>query len=270
VTGVNAHATLLKRRSESYFEGPMAADKPIITPDKLPPIFVRANLSFRINNEPVSFLNQYVSSFGISGIRWAHLDPTEHLGEQLLVQVDVLCKDRFKFLTDGGITTEYTTDVTYFGIRFHLKESDEKRLARAIQNEGTYPTQYLRKYPRIPAQARISTVPMLAIAQAPDKSLIVFSIANISPTGLLLYTENQVASVFLPGDRIWIQIEPRGDLLNSFKLEGLICRVMMDKNPETQNINRYLGIRITHLNDKDRQNFLDILRTVLNNLKVVD
>jgi hypothetical protein len=109
-------------------------------------------------------------------------------------------------------------------------------------------------------------MPMRAIIKDQNNELIAFDIANMSPNGILLYTENPNAIFFKPSSRIQVQVEPRGMIFEPFHFEGIICRLMQDKNLESNNWSRYLGIRFTHINEANKQTFLEMLKAVIKNL----
>ena len=235
-----------------------------------PPLYIKSNLTFSILDGKIpkefNFINQPVSPFGIAGLRWAHFDPIDHVGDEVKATVQVISSDPFTFSTDALLTAEATTDATYLGIKFYMNPSDQERLSAAIKKEGFYPTSYIRKYPRIPAIDTIYSMPVRAIVKTTE-TMIVFDIANISPNGILLQTENPTAVTLMPGSRITVQIEPRGDILQSFRFEGMICRIIMDKNPRTKNINRFLGIRLTKMEDAEKAIFQSVLKAVIANLQ---
>ena len=213
-------------------------------------------------------MNQGVSAFGISSLKWAQFDPTEHVGEKIQVTVDLLTKVRSRFTTQALLTAEMTTDASYLGMKFLLPPAERERLVAVIKQEGFCPTAYIRKYPRIPATNSIPNMPLRAIVRDHQDSLLVFDIANMSPNGILLYTENPRASFFVPTSRLVAQVEPRGEMFQSFEFEGAVCRVLLDRNPETGNMTRYLGIRFMRLTKTDKDNLLDILRAVLSNITI--
>lgn len=235
----------------------------------LQPIFIRSNLTFKVADREFNFLNHGVSVFGISGLRWPHSDPTGLVGQPTRVLVDVLARERFKFSAEALLTAEVTTDAFYLGAKFYLPEADRKRLARTISEEGFYPTNYIRKYPRIPAWTNISAMPVRTIVQTDSDELVVFDVANMSPNGILLHSENAKAAEYMPGSRIRAQVEPRGEPYKPFSFDGQVCRIMLDKNPQSGNVARYLGIRMTRIDEDEKQNFLEILQSVLNKLKDV-
>jgi hypothetical protein len=245
-----------------------------------PPIYIKANYSFKLLENPqlaahlqnnpyleFRYLNQPISAFGVSGLRWAQFDPLDRVGEKTDVTIDVLAATRYKFTTPATLTAEITGETTYLGLKFYSSDFDRSRLMASIKTEGFYPTNYIRKYPRIPASGQIHSMPLRAILRATTPDLIVFDIANMSPNGILLLTENPLASTLLPGTRVFAQVEPRGNIHLPFEFEGLVCRVMMDKDPKSPNIARYLGIRFLRMVEGQKEIFEMVLRTVLENIQ---
>jgi hypothetical protein len=232
-------------------------------------MFIKSNFLFALKggDREYSFLNQGVSIYGISGLRWTAFDPADHVGDEVTATMDVLAREKFRFSTLARLTAETTADSSYLGMKFYLSDFEKTRLAAAIQKEGYYPTDYVRKYPRIPARGVIASMPLRAIVNSDANDLVAFDIANMSPSGVLFCTENPKAALFPPGMRLRVQIDPRGERFSAFKFEGLVCRVSMEKNPETKNISRYLGIRFLRIPDNERQHFLEILRAVLDNIQ---
>ena len=90
---------------------------------------------------------------------------------------------------------------------------------------------------------------------------------NLSPDGILLHTENQAALNVRPGDRLSLMLEPRGWFPMSIKVQGLVCRVSDEMNPQSGNLMRYLGIKFTKVDDVNRTAFLDLLKDILARIK---
>jgi hypothetical protein len=234
-----------------------------------PPIFIKSNFVFKIREREFSFLNHGVSVFGITGLKWTHFDPIDRVGEKVQITIDVLAKQRFSLTTAARLTSEQTTDATYLGMRFDLSEFDKMKLTGAIAREGFCPTEYIRKYPRIPAVASVAAMPLRVIAQEDSLGeLMVFDVANVSPNGILLHSENPKAILFQPGSRIRAQVEPRADLFHAFDFEGVVCRLVMDKHPALSNITRYLGIRFLNIPKDQKAHFLDLLKVIVKSFQI--
>lgn len=230
------------------------------------PIFIKGNVRFALLGREFNFPSEDVSPFGVSGLRLNNANPEDLVGTAVNASIEIMASRRFVFYSDSRITSEATVDAVYMGLSFSLREEIKRRLIQAIQKEGYYPTSYMRKYPRIPASENIPTMPLRAILSSTMTESIAFDIANMSPNGVLLYTENPAANVLLPGMRITVQIEPRGMPVRATHFDGMICRVMQNVNVQNNNIRRYLGIRMLRLSADDRQNFRDTLKAVLTHI----
>jgi len=242
----------------------LKAAKAAATP---PPIFIRANFKFHVLGQEFSFLNQAISVFGVSALKWSYFEPISRVGELVSISVDVLARERFKFTTTGSLMAEQTVDANMLSIRFHLQPQDKVKLEHAIAVEGFCPTSHMRKYPRIPAVQKISDMPLRAIAQVDDNDQMVFDIANLSPNGILLYTENPKGGIYLPGNRVRGQIEPRGSYADSIHFEGIVRRTFQERNLDSQNLAHYLGVRFSHIPPSQQDRFVDLLRSVLHDIK---
>src|SRR5699024_7492307 len=101
------------------------------------------------------------------------------------------------------------------------------------------PTEFLRKYPRIPSSRLIQTFPTRSIVMPkpaspglPQEPPIVFDVCNLSPTGVLLSTENQLSLMLRAGERLNMVLEPRGWFPTHISFQGMVCRLVDDLNPE--------------------------------------
>lgn len=233
----------------------------------LPPIFIRANLSFSLMKNKYELLHQNISEYGLLGVRWPHFDPFELVSEEIRVQITTVGQKPNSFDVKATIVAERTISANYLGMQFEFNEIDRIRLREAISNEGFYPTHQLRKYPRIPAVAELSTMPLHAIVHGPTGELTNFDVVNLSLSGILLHTENLRGGFFNPGARLKAQVDPRGAVSFPFMFEGIVCRVSAMQNIKTKNIGRSLGIKFIKIADSDKQNFFEILRSVLDKFK---
>ncbi len=188
--------------------------------------------------------------------------------------MQILGKTPLDFETPATILREFTLFAEYFGLRFHLSGEQRSALEQAILAEGFLPTEHVRKYPRIPVMSAISTFPLRVTAvPAGQQNLfeapLVFDVKNLSPNGVLLSTESQIALVLAPGQRLNLTLEPRGSFPLQVQVEGLICRVTDDLDPESRNLTRYLGIKFTRVDEVNRAVFLDLLKDILEKLKTI-
>ncbi|MBI3556310.1 MAG: PilZ domain-containing protein [Deltaproteobacteria bacterium] len=239
--------------------------KAMTAPTKLalPPMFVPANIEFTLNGKAYAFAKEGVSLFGTAGLITPDFSPIDLVGEVVAVTINVLTFPPLRISTPAQLTAQLTTEKEYIGLKFRLSDSDRERMNEAIRREGFYPTSYIRKYPRIPARESIPYVPIRAVVLTPGEEVTVFDVANISPNGILLYSENFKSNLFPPGSDILIQVEPRGQMFEAFDVEGIVRRVVMDKNNKSGLITRYLGVRFTRILDEGEENFRAILHAVL-------
>lgn len=233
----------------------------------IPNLFVKANFSFTYDGKTHDYINQYISSHGLSGIRWPFCDPRTLVGQPTLVNIELLWGERKKLRTRGVFTAERGKDTTYLGVRFLLDEGTKNEVENAIMEAGTVPTSHIRKYPRIPAQAMISTMPLTAIMTYNGEAMST-QVANISPNGVLLYTENPKASFMDPGQRVKVQLEPRGEFFIAVGFEALVCRILEERDTSSRNVERYLGLHVTRFEPGHKESFLALLQDILLRLKI--
>lgn len=245
-----------------------------------PPVFIRGHLTFSIDGHTLEFIHQAVSTFGVTGLPWAPLDPLKHFGKAVTVQVRVPAQPQpLAFSCPAHILREKTQYSEYMGLRFDIPAAIKTQLEALIKKGGFYPTEYVRKYPRIPSDDHIQTFPLRAmgIPNQDDMSKhphtlnaadpILFDVGNLSPNGVLISTENQSAIDLLPGDRIDLMLEPRGWFPKKVEMEGVICRINDEMVANTGNLRRYFGVKFTRVDSTNRQIFLDLLRDILERMK---
>ncbi|MGK5084056.1 PilZ domain-containing protein [Bdellovibrionota bacterium FG-1] len=199
------------------------------------------------------------------------MNPKTDFGREISVALRIPSTENIHLVTRGYLMRESTTVAQRMGIKFCLEPDIQTKLSQLIQVSGFYPTDYLRKYPRIPTDTRIQTFPVHVLASLEGQPAatppIVLSISNLSPNGLLLYTENQQALTLNPGQKIRLTIEPRGWFPMPVQLQGLICRIVDELEPKNGNIIRYLGIKFLSVDDINRTAFLDLLKDILGQIK---
>lgn len=246
------------------------------------PVFVKGHLTFSVDGQDFEFIHRNLSVFGVAGLPWGPLNSRDHFGREVTVSLRVTSPEPLQLLTKARIMRESTTVGEHMGLKFYFDKGQEdarSKLQSLIDRHGFYPTEYLRKYPRIPANAAIQTFPLRALAFVappgsegmPDAARqavpLILDIANLSPNGILLHTENQSALVIQPGDRLDITLDPRGWFPMPIRVQGLVCRVTDELNPTTGNLLRYLGIKFARVDDVNRTAFLDLLKDILDRMK---
>lgn len=245
-----------------------------------PAVFIRGHLTFTLDGHTLEFIHQAVSAFGVTGLPWPPLDPLRHFGKAVTVSVRIPSQPQpFAFSCPAHILREKTHYSEYMGLRFDLPADIKKQLDALIQKSGFYPTEYVRKYPRIPSDDHIQTFPLRAMGIPNPDDLakhrkastaldpILFDVGNLSPNGVLISTENQSAIDLLPGDRIDLMLEPRGWFPSKVEMEGVICRINDEMVAKSGNLRRYFGIKFTRVDSANRQIFLDLLRDILERIK---
>ncbi len=229
-------------------------------------VYVRANFSFTLEGKNFTYVNQNISSFGITGLKWTLFDPRLALGREVKVSVEILAGERPKIEISGTLTSEKTAEAAYLGIKFKHTPTTESVLKRLIGAHGFIPASHVRKYPRIPEEIGIPTMPSRAILSNQGE-LIVLEIVNISPTGLLLRTENPRSTLIEPSQRLRGQIEPRGDFFMAINFEALVSRVTETTDENAGNTVRFLGIRILNFERGHQEAYLALLRDILLKIK---
>jgi hypothetical protein len=235
--------------------------------DSPPPIFVKADLKFMLHGREFDYPDSEVSLYGASGLRTAAFNPIDTIGMEITADVQVRAGVPFGFRTTAHLTSESTADNTFAGMKFELPPSIRDRLSAIIAEKGFYPSVYARKFPRIPARESIPTMPLRAIVKRSEGEMFAMDIANMSPGGVLLHSENARAATLLPSTQVHGHIQPRGHSPNSFEFDGLVCRTLAEMQFPTRNIRRYFGIRFTHIPETQKQSFLEILRMILLNIQ---
>ncbi|MEK6580528.1 MAG: hypothetical protein AABZ55_14995 [Bdellovibrionota bacterium] len=251
---------------------------PATTPTSgLLPVFCKAHLTFTIDGKKLEFAQQNTSVFGVTGLAWEPLSSRDHFGKTVELTLTVPSDSTpVSFKTQAVILREVTGIAKSMGLRFKMQAEGKKQLEAVIAKAGFHPTSYLRKHPRIPSTLNIQTFP-LRVVGIPDSLQktsegqpvfpIVFDVGNISPSGILLSTENQLALSIHPGEQMDLVIEPRGWFPVQIATRGLVCRTIDDINDSNGNLLRYFGIKIIKLDEVNRNAFLDLLKDILGQMK---
>jgi hypothetical protein len=135
------------------------------TLEDIRPIFIKANISFSLGEQHYFFPGVGVSLFGVTSLTWKDFDPLERLGQRVNVNVDVLASKKTRLFAAAELLAEQGMTTNYLGLRFLLTADQKNWLQNVIASEGYYPTEYIRKYPRIPALATLNEMPLRAIAE---------------------------------------------------------------------------------------------------------
>ena len=238
-------------------------------------VFIKAHLSFQLGEHSLDFVHQNLSPAGVSGLPWSPLNPMVHFGKKVQVQVRLATAEPRTLTLPATIFKEQTQFNTSMGLRFDSQSPDIDLIKAQARKFGNMPTEYMRKYPRLPADPGVSTFPLLALVNAPAVDIsqaksseqIIFNVANLSPNGILIVTENQLSLGYKPGERILITLDPRGWFPVSVRIAAMICRIQDDIHPKNNNMVRSLGIKFLKVDDEHREAFLDLLRDILEKIK---
>lgn len=248
------------------------------------PLFVRGDLELTLpadatgHRPTLDFFHQNISVSGVTGLPWGPLKPNEGFGKMIDVGLKVPGAQPneapLQLRTKARITRERTQFAQHMGLRFLLSLPDAKNLASLISRTGFFPTEYLRKYPRIPSLPIIQTFPLKAI-DVPEFSdvrptdPVSFDVLNLSPNGILLRTENPLALDRGLGARLRLIIEPRGWFLSAIHVEGMVCRVSDDVDEQTSNAVRLLGVKFTKIDPAQKLLFLDLIKDIVEKMQKV-
>jgi hypothetical protein len=234
----------------------------------LEPVFVKADIHLTLEGRNLEFRGQNISVFGVTGLAWSSLSAQADFGKVARIVLRVTGGELpLELQGSARIMREYTAVGEHMGLRFDFTPDQARQLADRIAVSGFYPTDHLRKYPRIPSAARIPTFPLRAMCRSETGWSGIFDIGNLSPNGLLVYTENQAATELAPGQRLELTLEPRGWFPVPIKVEGLICRVVDDINRVSGNLIRYFGVKFTRVDEVNRMAFLDLLKDILQGIR---
>jgi hypothetical protein len=235
------------------------------------PIFVKGNIQFSLDEISLKFNNKSISTYGATGLSWSPLDSQRHFGVRIMTDVTLNIPDPVQFTCESIIVREQSLSAEHMGIKFILTEKQQAELDALIGKYGYYPTEYIRKYPRIPTSPRIQTYPLQVIAQGIFKDLetppIVMNIQNLSLGGLLGSSENPFTFSILPGQKLDLHFQPRGDFSIQITVQGTVCRVMEDIDPFSSNVLRMFGIKFSKVDEQNRASFLELLRDILTRMK---
>lgn len=238
------------------------------------PIFIKGDVQFELEPFRLEFPRKNISIFGMSGLPWHPLDPQEHFGMPIVAHVQIPGEQGFEFKTRAHLSRERTAYSKFMGIQFHLEKGHKEKLAQVIRERGSTPADYVRKYPRIPSLQSIQTFPLrvqLYMKRAWERDTrvpLILDVGDLSPNGVLLYSESKAAFQIEPNDRIDLLLEPRGWFPHLVRVHGLVCRVTDDLNEDSGNPRRYLGIKFISFADPDKAAFMDLLKDILIRLRI--
>lgn len=228
-------------------------------------LFILANIKFSLGGKEYALEGVELSLGGVYGLSIQGFDTLKHIGELVSLRADVLTPQPFDVEIMATVATVIGIDSSTVEFKFEPGQ-DVIRVREAIENHGYEPQKHARKYPRIPLANNLPNMPSHAIIQVGDE-LIVFNVANMSPQGMQFWTESPRASAIMPAAKISVQVEARGAQFNSFEFQGEVRRIEIYRRYETKNIVYAIGVQLeSFLEDDDKSEFLQVLRTVVNDL----
>lgn len=241
------------------------------------PIMINGNISFEIAGKKMFFSDRNISIHGAYNLHWEYPPSAQCLGKNVYTTIEIRSPEMLVIQTPATIMREKTLNKELMGLRFELASDDKSKLTRLIEKSGFRPTEYIRKYPRIPASVENRSFPLRAIAtliypNEEDHDLshalsIVVDVVNLSPGGILFKTENSHAFAIQTGEHFQMMLEPRGSQFHDqVHLQGQICRIIDELDPRSKNMTRYFGVKFTWTDELNRTAFLDLLKEILNNI----
>ena len=235
------------------------------------PIFIKGNLAFKVDDTPLEFAGQSISANGVTGLQWADFKAKDHLGREVSALLTLPEGGPLRIQTKAWITREHTQASTCIGLKFQMDAETRSRFEACVKMSGFFPTEYVRKYPRIHSDSGIQTFPLRVTAMPEPRTAshlpVVFDIDNLSVNGILMHTESMVAAGFSPGAVLNLTIEPRGWFPMQISVQAVVCRVLEELNLSTGNLTRSLGVKFQRFDDTSRGAFMDMLKDILSRIK---
>ncbi|OFZ78832.1 MAG: hypothetical protein A2583_09095 [Bdellovibrionales bacterium RIFOXYD1_FULL_53_11] len=229
----------------------------------LPPVFIKGQLVLAIDGGKYKFTNVKIAESGVSGLPWGTLSSRAQTGKKGYVLINH-ANETLKMA--AVIMTERTRSGETMGLRFLPGSDNAPALRETIARNGFYPTDYMRKYPRIPAATSVQTFPLHVLASI-DDTQIIFDVSNLSPSGILIATQSALARSIVPGHRIALTLDPRGWFPRQIHVTGLVCRIIEDIDLASGNTIYHLGIKFTRVDEVNKMFFLDLLRDILEKIR---
>ncbi|MBI4924638.1 MAG: PilZ domain-containing protein [Bdellovibrio sp.] len=227
-----------------------------------------------MDNEAMEFLFQIISHYGVSGLPSNSITQL-YFGKTVFVNLELPAKVPLYLKTRAKVLREKTLYTEHMALKFLMEDDQKEQLSQHIKEHGFYPTEYVRKYPRIPATSDIQTFPLKTIVKPiipmvefGKSQHLVMDVINLSPNGSLLSSESQLALQLNPGQKLNLELEARGWFPVSVYMEGMICRIRDDLNVLNGNLLRHFGIKFTKIDRINKAAFMDLLKDILENIKI--
>ncbi len=236
------------------------------------PVFLNAHIAFTVDQHMMNFTDKNITPYGAHSLPWTPLSPTKHFGRKTIANLRILTKEPVNIQTPARITREFSFSGEQMGLRFDMKPEDRALIQKVIEAEGHYPTDYSRKYPRIPASPEIPSFPLKVLVH-PEGSgegsvPLIFEVGNISLGGILIRSENPFVSSVQLGQNLQLYLEPRGDLPLQVMMLGQVCRILEEMHPTNGNILRMFGVKFHSFTPDNAKSFKELLRDILERIKI--
>lgn len=250
---------------------------PKAIPQRFASRFVRGNITVRIDGMTAEYPKTLISASGVYGLRWPPLVPAKHYGKVAKVKVDMSIDGKpFTFEVPASITRELTMRSERMGLKFlYPNEAANEKVLDFILQHGHTPTEYNRKYPRIPSKLFMDSFNLKASALAEatglnhDPKRIAYRIGNLSPDGLLLQTNSENARHIRPGDILDLAITqdsrtaPDIDIRAKVKVFRFSQEVQSPSNEEVWQ----LGSQFSKIDEKNKAAYFRLLEHVLRKIQ---
>lgn len=238
-------------------------------------MFLKGHLYFTVDQHALEFIHQPISPWGVGGLPWSPLDPELYNGKIVTLTLKIPSLGPKNIITPAMILRERTATTDSMCIKFMLDTHHLSLLRSEIQKYGSIPSNYARKYPRIPLNDWISTFPKTVRIKStffsgtvPDGQLD-FQVLNLSPNGALVSSSHAAARFLKPGTRVELSFPPYGHFPATVEVGGMVRRTMdeFSSEPGNSTIIRHLGIQFTRISEVDKAVFLELLKEILTQIK---
>ncbi len=234
-------------------------------------MFVLGTVLFQLEKFSLSFDDQLISVYGVTGLPWPPLSPSQHYGKSVFVQVKITEPAPLMFLVAAQLNREFTVQSQVLNLRFHFEDEMEKVFTEFTKKYGKAPEQYARKFPRIPAMNLIQTCPIDALMDLEGSKgqteRVTFGVENISPGGVSIMSEHPLALSLQIQQEISCVLDPRGLFPTQVRLRGVIRRITDDYNLAFDTTTRRLGVQFAGMKPEEQKIYATFLKEILLQIK---
>lgn len=235
------------------------------------PRFIPAKVSFSFGKGSYEIGEHLINAGGMPGIAWQEFNPILFVGQRVQVKVDVISPtEPYRFACEGTITCEQTETATQLGLSFLLRQQQRTTLDAIISREGIHPD-YVRKFPRITFLPEMRIMPSRAVLRltlAGEEVTVSSDVENMSPAGIMVFTEDSRCSFLIPGEPVHVQLQPRGEYHEVINLTCAVRRIVRAMNPESEVLGYRLGMGISTMTHANKKLFTELLREIVTRLKI--